>query len=102
MPFEKQRSTYSIDDIDDTELIKNLGVAGDSVSLFIKLGKGFAESHHMRAEIDQKVETIFKERDLTLSLRVRRTYTILLVFTFMVSVILLYPYLCLYNLGAAC
>lgn len=40
-----------MDDIDDTDLIKNLGVAGDAVALFIKLGKGFDESYHMPAEI---------------------------------------------------
>ena len=82
VPFEKAGTSSAT--IDDTDLIKKLGVAGDSVPLFIKLGKSFDESHNMRAEIDKKVESLFNENELTVSLRVRRTYTILLVFALMV------------------
>ena len=37
VPFEKAGTSSAT--IDDTDLIKKLGVAGDSVPLFIKLGK---------------------------------------------------------------
>lgn len=76
IPFQPPR--LGPEQIDDTELLCRCRDAGDAVPIFIKLGKLFEEAD--RAAVDKRVEN---EMDVTV--RIRRTYMILLLFSLKVS-----------------
>jgi hypothetical protein len=84
IPFQKADMSVSTEKIDDTELLTKLHVAGDAVSLFIKLSRSFNTHNHLRSATNEKIEAKFKDNDLLVSLRVKRTYTVLLTFTLLV------------------
>ena len=83
IPFEKADLGTWSEKIDDTELLTILKVAGDAVYLFIKLAKSF-NSETLRTAIYEKIKAKFKDSELSVSVRVKRTYTILLAFTLLV------------------
>ena len=80
IPFELPRPRPG--HIDDTDLLDSCRVAGDAVPIFVRLGKLFEEAN--RVEIDQKVSDVLRQNGVEVSVRVRRTYTILLLFTLQV------------------
>ena len=77
VPFSHPAANES-DRIDDTMLLHTLHRAGDAVSLFISLGKSFNDRSDVREDVDKRLGQEF-------NMRVRRTYTILLSFTLLVS-----------------
>ena len=81
IPFELPRPRPG--QIDDTELLDSCSVAGDAVPIFIRLGKLFEEAN--RVEIDHKVSDVFLQNGVEVSVRVQRTYTMLLLFTLQVT-----------------
>lgn len=76
VPFDKPRENSET--VDDINLITALRGAGDAVPLFINLGQQFVSSDSCRSEIDRRIVEVFK--DVQVTSRVRRTYTILLSF----------------------
>jgi hypothetical protein len=74
IPFEPPQLRAS--QLDDSELLCRCRNAGDAVALFVKLGKLFRVAD--RAGIDKMVSDIFVKNQLDVSVRVKRTYTILL------------------------
>ena len=81
IPFELPRARPDL--VDDTELLDRCRDAGDAVPLFIKLGKIFEGAN--REEIYKKVSDLLLEKEMEVSVRIKRTYTILLMFTLKVS-----------------
>ena len=79
IPFVPASGNYA--GIDDTNLFSSLRNAGDAVSIFVSLGKRFLE--YNRAAVDKKIMQLLS--GVQVNIRVRRTYTILLTFTLMVS-----------------
>lgn len=80
VPFSPPANT-KCNQIDDTTLLHTLRKAGDAVSLFISLGKSFDE----RSDVQEDVDKRLGQANIELNMRVRRTYTILLSFTLLVS-----------------
>lgn len=81
IPFEPAQ--LSPQQIDDTDLLDSCRDAGDAVPIFVRLGKLFEEAD--RATIDRKVSEVLLQHNLKINIRIRRTYTILLLFTLKVN-----------------
>lgn len=71
--------------IDDTDLLDQCRLAGDAVPLFIKLGK-LADLAD-RAEVYDKLSNLFEEYGVEVTVRIKRTYSILLLFTLKVMLL---------------
>ena len=86
--------------IDDTDLLDSCRVAGDAVPIFVRLGKFFEDAN--RVEIDNKISEVFHQNGVEVSVRVQRTYTILLFFTLQVTQVCIIQYmtLCMHMLCA--
>ena len=69
--------------LDDSDLLYRCRDAGDAVPILVKLGKLFEEAD--RAAVDKRVSELLTAHQIEVTVRVRRTYTILLLFTLLVS-----------------
>ena len=69
--------------LDDSDLLCTCRDAGDAVSIFVKLGKLFEGAD--RTAVDKRVSELLSANQIEVTVRVRRTYTILLLFTLQVS-----------------
>ena len=67
--------------LDDSDLLCRCRDAGDAVAIFVKLGKMFQVAD--RGKVDQRVSELLSQEKMDVTVRVRRTYTILLLFTLM-------------------
>ena len=71
--------------VDDTELLCKCRGAGDAVPLFVKMGEIFAECENERWMIDQKITEVFNDNQVDVTVRIKRIYTILLLFSLKVK-----------------
>ena len=71
--------------VDDTELLCKCRGAGDAVPLFVKMGKIFDECENERLMIDQKITELFNDNQVDVTVRIKRIYTILLLFSLKVK-----------------